>query len=303
METIENIPLVDTQKDWGHARREAVLQDIICVFRGCEVDLLSFDEVKDRLQLTQKIYRGVYEIELKHIRGSVGRYHDFSAGFLPRKKNMRERWVGVDEFVTTRGEMPIEVYKVDEAYFVIDGNHRVSVSRQKGRKVIEAKVWEYQTPVDLSGNADCSELLIKGEHTNFLAQTQIANKLPDHNIAFTTQKGYHSLMGQLETYRQGLEHFSGETVTMEDACTRWYREVYTPAISAIRESLVMEQFPERTEADLFIWVWNNQEGLKDFSPYNLKGAFEGKKREDRAPLTSRFKGSIGNVLAILFMRP
>jgi len=299
---MNKLAALDAHSDWEHARRETMLQDVVCVFKGCSVDLLSFNEVKDRLQLTQKVYRGRRTIKLEHIRGSVGRYHDFAAGFLPRNDSMRERWENVDVFVSTHGEPPIEVYLVGEAYFVMDGNHRVSVSRQLGRKMIDAEVWEYTSPVELSSEADHNELLIKGEHTNFLELSQIANSFPDHNIAFTSPKGYHSLVYQLEIYRKGLEQTLGERVSLEDACAQWYEEVYRPAVTAIRESGVLDQFPERTEADLFIWVWNNQEDLKDFSPYNLMEAFEGKKRTDRQPAAARVKEALGDVLATLFLR-
>jgi uncharacterized ParB-like nuclease family protein len=43
---------------------------------------------------------------------------------------------------------PIEVYQVGEAYFVIDGNHRVSAARQEGMKTIAAYVCEFVTPWD-----------------------------------------------------------------------------------------------------------------------------------------------------------
>jgi hypothetical protein len=43
---------------------------------------------------------------------------------------------------------------VGDAYFVLDGNHLVSVSRQIGKKSIEAEVWEFTTPVELSSEAD-----------------------------------------------------------------------------------------------------------------------------------------------------
>lgn len=301
MDPQNRIAAIDAHKDWGHARREAMLQDVVCAIAGCSVDLLSFDEVKDRLQLSARVNRGVREIELKHIRGSVGRYDDFAAGFLPRGSINRERWENVDYFVTTQGEGPIEVYQVGEAYFVLDGNHRVSVSRQIGRETIEAEVWEFATPVELSSEADHNELLIKGEHANFLASTQIADTFPDHGISFTSPKGYHALMAQLEIYRQGLEQSRGEPVTLEQASVRWYQGVYGPAINAIQDSGIMEQFLERTEADLFIWVWENRIDLRDFSRYDLQDAFQGIKREISVPLPTKIKNTIGKALEKLFI--
>lgn len=42
---------------------------------------------------------------------------------------------------------PIEVYQVGDVYFVLDGNHRVSIARQEGVEFIDAHVIEMKTPV------------------------------------------------------------------------------------------------------------------------------------------------------------
>lgn len=299
METWNDVAIYNAQKDWEHARREAVFREVICSIKGCSVDLLSFNEVKDSLHLTEMSYHGIHEIDLKHIRGSVGRYQDFDTDFLPRKKHLRERWESVDRYISNQGESPIQVYQVGKAYFVIDGNHRVSVARQLGRNSIPAEVWQYVTPVELSSEADHNELLLKAEHANFLAKTQIAKHKPDHNIAITTPGGYRSLIAQLETYRSGLDGAQGESVSMEEASLKWYDEVYAPATRTIRESGVLDRYPKRTEADLFIWLWANQENLKDFSPYDLQEAFKGNRIPGDEALISRLKRSIDDLSAKL----
>ena len=72
------------------------------------------------------------EIPLDHIRGSVGRFDDFTSAYMPRKDHLRHRWEGVDQAMMQGKTPPIEVYQVDDIYFVMDGNHRVSVARQHG---------------------------------------------------------------------------------------------------------------------------------------------------------------------------
>jgi hypothetical protein len=160
-------------------------------------------------------------------------------------------------------------------------------------------VWQYVTPVELSSEADHNELLLKAEHANFLAKTQIAKHKPDHNIAITNPGGYRSLIAQLETYRSGLDSAQGESVSMEEASLKWYDEVYAPATRTIRESGVLDRYPKRTEADLFIWLWANQENLKDFSPYDLQEAFKGNRIPGDEALISRLKRSIDDLSAKL----
>ena len=65
--------------------------------------------------------------------GSVGRGGSFDAGFLPVCSCSAERWKRVyGAFLEGKTLPPVELYKVGGAYFVADGNHRVSVARFRG---------------------------------------------------------------------------------------------------------------------------------------------------------------------------
>src|SRR5687768_7773212 len=132
---------MEARKNWEQARQAAVFERVMSLLPSQSADLLSFDEVQNRLRLTHKTYRGIQEIALDQIVGSVGRYRDFTRTFLPRNPGLAERWQRVNAVAATRGVPPIDVYQVGEAYFVLDGNHRVSVARQNGAAVVEAHVW------------------------------------------------------------------------------------------------------------------------------------------------------------------
>ena len=89
----------------------------------------------------------------------VGRYRDFTASFLPKNAKMQDRWSRVyAQANSMQGMPPIELYKIDDVYFVRDGNHRVSVARQMGQKSIEAHVTELPTPIDLEPGMSRTEL-------------------------------------------------------------------------------------------------------------------------------------------------
>ncbi len=165
----------NANEDWRHARRKLLYQEVVCLVKKCSVDLLSFEDVRHRLHLQQRIYHGYQEIPVQQIRGSVGRFDDFSSAFLPRKNHMRARWEGVDVAMLEGKTPPIEAYQVGDAYFVVDGNHRVSVARQRGLETIEAYVTEFPTPAGLSAEADIDEVLIKAEQTAFLEKAGRAN--------------------------------------------------------------------------------------------------------------------------------
>lgn len=105
--------------------------------------LLSFEEAKGALARWTQVYRGMRIVEVEKIRGSVGRYRDFDRAFLPVKVGMADRWSRIDRAYHRGDELPaVSLYKIGNAYFVRDGNHRVSVARYHGVATIDAEVVE-----------------------------------------------------------------------------------------------------------------------------------------------------------------
>jgi len=108
-----------------------------------EEHLLSFDEAKGALARWSQVYLGMRVVEIEKITGTVGRYRDFDGSFLPRKQSMSTRWSRVDRAYHQGVELPaVSLYKIGDAYFVRDGNHRVSVARYHRVAAIDAEVVE-----------------------------------------------------------------------------------------------------------------------------------------------------------------
>lgn len=265
MEETDSLSKLDVEEDWNRARRKMLYQRVVCFFKQCSVDLLSFGEVRSRLHLVQKMDRGLQEIPLERIRGSVGRFDDFTSAFLPRKGNLQDRWERVDVAMRAGKTPPIEVFQVGESYFVLDGNHRVSVARQLGLETIEAYVCEFPTPVSLSPEADIDEILIKSEQVDFLGRIGRAAPPAVREIVFTCPDCYGDLVDMIETYRQGLKETNENPVTFEDAVSAWCEEVYCPCLEIIQKNNLLARFSSRTEADLFIWAWKNNKILEEYT--------------------------------------
>ncbi|MES0361268.1 MAG: transcriptional regulator [Anaerolineales bacterium] len=259
MASFDLIDEMDSQQAWSKARRSVVVQRVLCAIQDCSLDLIPFEEARQLLHLNQKICRGLQEIELDKIRGSVGRYQDFTSAFLPRRDNLRQRWQRVWSARVTKGLPPIELYKVGQAYFVSDGNHRVSTARMEGMETIEAYVCEYISPLELSGEADLDEVLCKAEYAEFLRRTQLQ---PDQEIVFTVPGRYMEIECQIRSVQQSLENERSEPVSYREAAALWYGEIYSPTVREIRESGALERFPGRTAADLFIWMWQREPELQ-----------------------------------------
>src|SRR5437870_4346264 len=116
------------QTDFDRARRKAFLREMTSALSGRPNWLLSFEEISRTLPMKGQVYRGVQQIPVSEIVGSVNRYQDFNREFLPTQSHTRPRWESVDVANLTDVPLPpIQVYKVNSVYFVKDGNHRVSV--------------------------------------------------------------------------------------------------------------------------------------------------------------------------------
>lgn len=239
-----------------NARMRAFWQAAASLIRGKSTELLSFDDIKTRLRLREEYYKGLQEVPLKQIVGSVGRYRDFTNNFLPRKNNMQERWSRVyAEATGMTGLPPIELYKVGDVYFVRDGNHRVSVARQVGAKMIQAHVTELPTQVDLHPGMSPQELDAATAYAEFLAATRLPRTRPHHQpIELTELSRYTDLLGHINLHRAVLEQQRGTPVGIDDAAADWYDNVYRPAVTLIRKYNALEHMPGRTEGDLYLWL-------------------------------------------------
>jgi hypothetical protein len=89
-------------------------------------------------------YRGMMEIPVERIVGSVDRDSDFDRDFRPLAPHLRDRWISIYLLAGEAGWPAIRVLKAGEQYYVEDGHNRVSVARRIGMQTIQAEVWEYE---------------------------------------------------------------------------------------------------------------------------------------------------------------
>jgi len=137
-------------KDFGRARRKAWIRKLTLRLRGKAAGdgaPASFQDLQNALRAHNRVRRGMRVVDTDEIVGSVGRSKDFDCRFLPLRPSTGERWKRVD-VAFHRGEdlPPVSLYKLDGAYFVLDGNHRVSVARFHGLRTVEAEVTEFLPP-------------------------------------------------------------------------------------------------------------------------------------------------------------
>jgi hypothetical protein len=144
------IPYMDLNEqvdaDFTRARRRARLRAVAARIRREDTSnrLLSFDDLRRELAANNRLHRGTRVVEVEEIVGSVGRWKDFDRSFLPARSSVGHKWKRIDRaFHCTEDLPPVKLYKLEEAYFVVDGHHRVSVARYHDVPTLEAAVVEF----------------------------------------------------------------------------------------------------------------------------------------------------------------
>jgi hypothetical protein len=247
------------------ARRRAFFQELMSLLRGQSTELLSFDDIKTRLRLREESYRGLQNVPVDKIVGSVGRYRDFTSSFLPRKSTSSDRWSRVyAQTNSLEGLPPIELYKVGDVYFVRDGNHRVSVARELNSDTIEAHVTELPTSVKLEPGMTPEQLDKATAYAAFLEESGLDNSRPYHqSLELSEPTRYGDLLGHIYLHKSLQEHQTGIPVSMEEAAADWYDNVYRPAVTLIRKYNILEQEDGRTETDLYLWLVDHLREMRE----------------------------------------
>ncbi|MEO0565775.1 MAG: hypothetical protein AAF125_26945 [Chloroflexota bacterium] len=108
---------------------------------GADNHLIAFAEARRHIQKSKHYNCGLMVVPVDRIVGSSGRFRDFDSSFLPTRRTEDDRWVNVVqshfEGITLP---PVKLYQLDDAFYVEDGNHRVSVARLLGETAIMANV-------------------------------------------------------------------------------------------------------------------------------------------------------------------
>ena len=250
------------ETDFSVARLKAFLNRIRSIVSRQPRELLSYEEVKKSLHIGGPIYRGVEDVPLKDIVGSLNRYHDFDRAFLPVRGSIAPRWENIDlAFYRNIGLPPVVLYKVGQVYFVVDGHHRVSVAREQGQESIEAEVRECTSKVNITADLKPEDLVILGEKVEFLERTRLDQLRPRSRVRLTIIGGFDRMAEHIAVHRYFMGLDFKRDISDEEAVTDWYDAVYLPIVKVIRRSKILREFPGKTEGDMYLWVLDHQRYL------------------------------------------
>jgi hypothetical protein len=266
---MQESPYVVTQaeSDFTKARQKAWIQSLKLLVNPAAGQLLSFHDIKGLLKPGKEKYLGMKAVPIEDITGSEDRYQDFSRHFFPKKEHLRHRWMSIDKAHLTDVNLPaIKLLKLGDMYFVRDGNHRVSVARSQGVMTIDAEVIELTAEIEVDKTATRDEILkavIGYERRSVLEQTDLERIIPVEMIEFTSPGRWHEILNHIEGHKYFINLNKDYEIPFPDAARSWYNTLYVPVVEIIRNENLIARFPNRTEADLYLWVIKHWHSLKE----------------------------------------
>src|SRR5258708_15032413 len=241
--------------DFDHARRKASWRSIINRLIGRRTELLRFEEVRRQLRAEGRHDAGARPVLLDAIVGSVGRYRDFDTAFLPLQTQTKRRWLSIDRAHYDDLVLPpVELDRLGETYFVKDGNHRVSVARERGQVYVDAVIVELHAPVPIRSLAELEDWIGQQDAVEFLSTTQLLVLRPAAQVLLTVPGQYERLLEHISVHRWFMGIESDREIAYPEAVTSWYDRVFVPIVEGIRDASILREFPKRTEADLYLWL-------------------------------------------------
>jgi hypothetical protein len=244
--------------DFRRARLASFVQYVREVLSGNRRRLLAFDEVREKLHLGGPIYRGLQTVPLEKVIGSVNRYRDFDRLFLPTQSHTEDRWRRINRAWYEEINLPpVLLYKVGEAYFVVDGNHRVSVARDRGQQFIDAEVREVEARVPVTADLGPDDLEFLGERVEFLERTQLDRLYPESEVRPTVLGGYDRLLEHISVHRYFMGIDQSRPISEEEAVRHWYETLYRPVVDVVRRTEILTELPGRSETDFYLWAMDH----------------------------------------------
>ena len=294
-----------TRQDFSRARMKETIGRILAVLKPQKDEMLSLGDIRTLLRPDSETYRGMQTVSLDRIVGSEGRYRDFTKAFLPRHDKLMRRWMNVDEAHYRHIILPpIKLFEIGGAYFVRDGNHRVSVARSQGAEFIDAEVVSLSSEIALAPDMTRDQIkraVIEFEKARFFEVTKLDARRPGCTLEFTEIGRYDEILSHIREHKWYINLHQRDEIPFEQAALSWYDNVYAPVIAVIRESHIISRFPGTTEADLYVYIGKHWSELNArYGPlFTLEEAavdFFGKGRSLRALKT--LSGWVRNVRSV-----
>jgi hypothetical protein len=232
-------PIQDARDDFLRARRRQALSSIRRRLHGRSATydvLLPFDEVVAALGRRGEVDLGEQIIEVDSVVGSVDRTTGFDRLFRPTSDEVERRFERIN-VALRRGEEipPIDVYRIGDVHFVIDGHHRVAVARALEWKTINAHVVEVLTMVGADRDLRLEDLPVKGHERVFAERVPLPPRMRER-IELRRAEDFGELAESVEAWGYRYTQLRGELLDRPTTAECWFTEEYQPAVELLRQA-------------------------------------------------------------------
>ena len=239
-------------------------------FGGKSYKIPNLERLTKVVSSTSESYLGTKNIKVSLIIGTENRSSDFTIDFLPKKYWMENRWTTVMvKFLNDEITEPIKVIEYGGAYFVRDGNHRVSVSKSNKIEYITAEIIRYDLPFNLPSSFDMSKIDNFKAKAQFHQRTKIFDHI-DENI-FTVNRAETWKALEREIFIDNRAWFirrnEREPADTLELLQSWNKNIYGNTIEYLKTNSLLYLFHGLEVTDVFILFvnfWNSLEKPDNF---------------------------------------
>ena len=226
------------------------------------MDLLPLEEVRRRLRIVGASYLGIVSIPVERVIGSLDRTADFDRDFRLRRGGSRQRLASLRAAFPDGALPPIEAYEVGGAYFVSDGHHRVALARERAIDFIDAEITRLETNYEIPAGVDVAQLVHTEQQRTLLDESGLARARPETVIEFSRPGGYPELLELIKAHGYDLARRQGSLPSAEEVAADGHDNVFAPGVAALRREELPERYSYKTDADLFLWVYQRRRALR-----------------------------------------
>ena len=209
--------------------------------------------VSRQLNLGRPVPEGADTIPVAAIIGTVDRGRDFDACWHPLNARLAKALDDIDAESPATLDQPIDVIRVDRAYFVVDGHKRVALARRTEREFLDASI--SRAPTTYAVDADIAEQAVfrTAREYEFRQHSGMAATFPDVRFALFDIDAYGELFQAVQTHAFEMSEREGRIVDRDDVARDWYTTDYQPTVASARAG-VGQYLEDSTDADIYLAI-------------------------------------------------
>src|SRR5918992_2620406 len=192
-------------------------------------------------------------IPVSSIIGTIDRGRDFDACWHPLNPRLAKALADIETESPAFLDQPIDVVRVDRAYFVSDGHKRVALARRSGREFLDARVSRIQTSFALDAEVQEEAVIRTAREHEFRRHSGMAETFPEVRFALTDIDAYGELFQAVQAHAFELSEREGRIVERDAVARDWYATEYQPTVTSARTT-VGEVLEGLTDADIYLAI-------------------------------------------------